>query len=99
MVVADGAVGDAKPTTEPEPPTAPEPTTEPTPDPCSGKACGDTCIVQGDMAGMCDATGACSFDYGNLGCAPTKPEPTTEPTPEPSGSCPNKKSDEYCASK
>ena len=39
-------------------------------DPCSGKACGDTCVVQGDMAGMCDSTGACSFDYDNLGCAP-----------------------------
>ena len=39
-------------------------------DPCSGKACGDTCVVQGDMAGMCDSKGACSFEYDNLGCAP-----------------------------
>ena len=39
-------------------------------DPCSSKACGDTCIVQGDMAGLCDSKGACSFEYDNLGCAP-----------------------------
>jgi choice-of-anchor A domain-containing protein len=37
-------------------------------DPCGDKDCGDTCIVNGDMAGMCNSAGDCSFDYGNLGC-------------------------------
>jgi tyrosinase len=36
--------------------------------PCNNKACGDTCIMEGDMAGMCNNDGVCSFDYGNLGC-------------------------------
>jgi len=31
-------------------------------------SCGSTCIVQGDMAGMCDNNLQCSFDYDNLGC-------------------------------
>jgi len=25
--------------------------------------CGDTCVVEGDMAGICDSKGDCSFDY------------------------------------
>ena len=37
-------------------------------DPCKGKTCGDTCIVKFDMAGVCNATLDCSFDYNNLGC-------------------------------
>ena len=35
---------------------------------CEGKQCGDTCVVEGDMAGQCNATLDCSFDYDNLGC-------------------------------
>ena len=31
-------------------------------------ACGDTCIVEGDIAGICDAGGACSIDNLNPGC-------------------------------
>ena len=36
--------------------------------PCEDKHCGSTCIVEGDMAGMCNAKKECSFDYDNLGC-------------------------------
>ena len=35
---------------------------------CASKACGDTCTVEGDMAGMCDSAGKCSFEYDKLGC-------------------------------
>ena len=31
--------------------------------PCTGKECGETCVVEGDMAGMCDLDGKCSFEY------------------------------------
>jgi len=48
---------------------------------CSGHKCGDTCIVGGDMAGICDAVGACSFDYDNIRCLPSSPPPPPPPTP------------------
>ena len=35
---------------------------------CDGKVCGDNCIVEGDMAGLCDSHGKCSFDYDNIKC-------------------------------
>jgi len=30
---------------------------------CEGMECGDPCIVEGDMARLCNKEGACSFDY------------------------------------
>ena len=42
---------------------------------CDGKVCGDTCIVERDMAGMCDSQGKCSFDYDNLKCGKYYPLP------------------------
>ena len=35
---------------------------------CAGRKCGDLCIVEGDMAGTCDAVGACSFHYDDIKC-------------------------------
>ena len=37
--------------------------------PCDNKKCGDMCIYQGDMVGLCNKHGKCSFgvDYP-LGC-------------------------------
>ena len=37
-------------------------------DDCSKMKCGENCIVEGDMVGMCNATKECSFEYDNLGC-------------------------------
>jgi len=31
--------------------------------------CGDDCLEGGDMMGMCNSAGVCSFDYDNLGCS------------------------------
>merc|ERR1712066_600968 len=47
--------------------------------PCKGKNCGDTCIVGGDMAGMCSWDGQCSFEYNNLGCEPESATLIVEP--------------------
>ena len=33
---------------------------------CDGKECGDRCTKEGDMAGLCDTHGKCSFDYDNI---------------------------------
>ena len=38
-------------------------------DDCSKMKCGENCIVEGDMVGMCNAKQECSFDYDNLGCS------------------------------
>ena len=37
-------------------------------DDCSKMKCGETCIVEGDMVGMCNAKKECSFEYDNLRC-------------------------------
>ena len=37
-------------------------------DDCSKMKCGENCIVEGDMVGMCNAKQECSFEYHNLGC-------------------------------
>lgn len=34
--------------------------------PCHEKKCGETCVVEGDMAGLCDLDGKCSFDYSGV---------------------------------
>lgn len=42
-------------------------------DPCKKKVCGETCVLQGDMAGICTAEGKCSLDVlNNLNCGSFK---------------------------
>ena len=33
---------------------------------CVNKKCNGDCLVEGDIAGICNSVGTCSFDYGNL---------------------------------
>ena len=35
---------------------------------CAGSFCGATCIVEGDMAGICDTVGACLFQHNDIKC-------------------------------
>ena len=35
---------------------------------CDGKGCGDSCTIDGDIAGLCDTHGKCSVEYDNIKC-------------------------------
>jgi len=69
------------PSPPPPSPSPPPPSPSPPPLPSPPCACGDTCVVEGDMAGFCDAGGACSFDYLNLGCVVVASPPPSPPPP------------------
>ena len=35
---------------------------------CTGKKCGEICVIQGDMAGVCDVQGKCELDIPSVNC-------------------------------
>merc|ERR1740124_1340175 len=61
------------------PPSPPPPVVVASPPPSPPCACGDICVVEGDIAGRCDAGGACSIDNLNPVCVVVASPPPSPP--------------------